>query len=179
MLRLEDLNAPGIRAAMLTEIQADKERNILYISGRLSPRGVRDYPDLLKEAASEHDDSWLSQQLAQHGRLNEMEEYRTKNGTFMRKVSRNASETLAEGEFNRFYIRGLCVAALSATTDSELEVYRAKEVSNPRPESERLIGTRVRATQLLADLRQNIALDTVLGVPAGPNSGLSIRSIRA
>jgi hypothetical protein len=40
-----------------------------------------------------------------------------------------AADTLAEGEFNRFYLRGLCRRA-SAANMAEIEVYRAKEVAN-------------------------------------------------
>ncbi len=85
-----------------------------------------------------------------------------------------AAETLAEGEFNRFYIRGVCRAVL-ANEQHEVEVYRAKAVAQPRPESQAKIGTRVNAATLLDDLRHNVGVDTALGVPAGPNSGLSVR----
>ena len=63
-----------------------------------------------------------------------------------------APDTLAEGEFNRFYIGGLYLRAL---TDDivELVVYRAKQVSNPRRESEPLIGTRIPPEKLPQDIR--------------------------
>ncbi len=90
------------------------------------------------------------------------------------KVPRNAHETLAEGEFNRFYIRGLCRRAIDEGL-SALEVYRAKEVRDPRPESQNMIGKSLDPSQLLNDLRTQIGIDTVLGLPSGPNSGLSAR----
>jgi hypothetical protein len=54
-------------------------------------------------------------------------------------------------------------------------VYRAKEVVNPRAESVALIGKSLPAKQLLDDLRTNIGTDTALGLPPGPNSGLSVK----
>lgn len=55
-----------------------------------------------------------------------------------------------------------------------MTVYRAKEVANPRAESMALIGRSLPVTQLLDDLRVNIGTDTALGLPPGPNSGLSV-----
>ena len=54
-------------------------------------------------------------------------------------------------------------------------VYRAKEVVNPRAESVALIGKSLLAKQLLDDLRSNIGTDAALGLPPGPNSGLSVK----
>jgi len=80
---------------------------------------------------------------------------------------------LTEGEFNRYYMRGLCKYAIDNNI-GKLEVYRAKHVDNPRAESEMKIGERICANQLLNDLRVN-KTGTELGLPPGPNSGLSIR----
>jgi hypothetical protein len=81
---------------------------------------------------------------------------------------------LAEGEFNRFYIRGLCRRALGAGI-AQLIIYRAKTVGSPRAESELRIGATLDPTELLQDLRANIAVETCLGVPPGPNSGLCVK----
>jgi hypothetical protein len=87
-----------------------------------------------------------------------------------------AAETLAEGEFNRFYVRALCRRQMSG--DGQLVVHRAKQVQNPRPESEALIGTSPNAGKLLDDLRNNPGVEPALGVPKGPNSGCPYRSSR-
>ena len=89
----------------------------------------------------------------------------------MAAVPSDAHTTLAEGEFNRFYLRAICLKALEI--GAEIEVYRAKSVRNPRPESEAMIGKRLDPNELLQDLRENIGVDTALGLPQGPNSGLS------
>lgn len=90
------------------------------------------------------------------------------------KVPINAPQRLAEGEFNRFYIRGLCLRALDEGK-STVVVYRARHSSSPRLESEELIGSAFDAKALLEDLRESPGVDTALGLPPGPNSGLSAR----
>ena len=50
----------------------------------------------------------------------------------------------------------------------------AKYVEHPRAESEAKVGTVIDAVQLLKDLRDNIGMDTGLGIPSGAGSGLSI-----
>lgn len=163
------------RKYMLEEIESDiASPQRFYISPRLSNIGRNDYPLLLKQAVESQNDEWLANQLQQNGRLNETEQRRTKNGITNAKVPYNAHEMLAEGEFNRFYIRGLCRRAIEEGSN-ELVVYRAKEVANPRIESQAKIGTRVNAQSLLNDLRTHPGVDTALGLPAGPNSGLSVK----
>lgn len=173
-LALDNLDAQT-RIHMIAEINTDMANTRLYLSNRLSGRGRADYPQLLQQAVEAHDDSWLASELRNNGRLNEMEERRKpKGGTTMARVPITAPQTLAEGEFNRFHIRGLCVRALAAGTPN-LIIYRAKEVDSPRPESVAKIGQRISAQALLDDLRANLGVDTALGLPAGPNSGLSAR----
>ena len=85
----------------------------------------------------------------------------------------NAAEMLAEGEFNRFFVRGLCLYA-KASGIPDLLIYRAKSVSHPRPGSEARIGQLISAEELLADLRAG-EVETALRIPGGPNSGISVR----
>lgn len=173
-LYLPDL-LPDVRALMLAEIQSSITIGSIYISPRLTDTGRKEYPNLLTGAASSYEDGWLANELRRNGRLKQFEQRRKPSGGFTDvKVPVTAPETLAEGEFNRFYICGLCQYAIKNGI-SALVVYRAKEVERPRPESEAKIGMLVNPTELLADLRQNIGLDTFLGIPAGPNSGLSVR----
>lgn len=175
MLNLVNLTTE-IRAQMLAEITADDLSGGAYVSPRLTERGLRDYPRLLREAVEQHDDDWLATQLNQEGRLKTHEERHTKNGVTMVRVPHTAAETLAEGDFNRYYVRAVCLVVLKGSPDAEVEVYRAKQVTNPRPESQARIGQRVKASQVLADLIQHKKdLNTALGIPAGPNSGLSVR----
>lgn len=172
-LNLVNLDA-ATRRYMLEEIELDENGARLYISARLSNQGAADYPSLLKAATTSADDTFLANLINAPGRLNPTEPRKTKNGVTWAKVPVTAAETLAEGEFNRFYARGLCRRAIDEGKPSVL-IYRAKQVMNPRTESEAIIGTLLSVEKLLEDLRANPGADTSLGLPPGPNSGLSVR----
>lgn len=162
------------RQHMLAEVEGDLAAGHLYISDRLSPAGAIEWSDLLLEAIDAGDSDSLATQLNRNGRLNTHENY-VRNGVLRtKKVPWTAAETLAEGEFNRFYIRGVCARSIAESL-GEVEVYRAKFVMHPRPESTARTGIRLDPLALLEDLRTHTHVDTALGVPAGPNSGLSVR----
>jgi hypothetical protein len=163
------------RALMVTEIERDIELGSLFLSDNLNAKGRVDYPDLIRAAARDEDDVTLAEKIVV--RLNTHEKpRRLKSGGFSQPpiMRVNAHEMLAEGEFNRFYIRALCLRAMEDGIP-ELMVYRAKAVQNARSESERKIGQSVDPGTLLNDLRAHQGVDTALGLPAGPNSGLSVR----
>jgi hypothetical protein len=173
-LHLINLDA-RTRALMLQEIDSDITGGILFLSQRLSLAGQSAYPGLLIEAIKSYDDSWLANSLRINGRMRLEEQRRKpKGGYTFAKVPINAPDTLAEGEFNRFYIRGLCLRAAEDGI-TELVIYRAKDVQSPRRESEAMIGTRKNAALLLQDIRTHPGVDTALRLPPGPNSGLSVR----
>lgn len=167
----------AVRAAMVDELDRDIANNMLYISGRLTPEGARIWPDLLREALQHHDDAWIAHSLRARGLMRQEEQRRKPSGGFTTaQVPHTAPDTLAEGEFNRFYARGLC-SNVVASGSAEVEVYRGKEVQNPRQASEALIGTRVGAQALLNDLRTAQGVEPALGLPPGPNSGLTVRRL--
>lgn len=166
---------PAVRAHMLAEVNRDITAGTLYLSGRLSPVGVRDYPRLLAEAVAAHDPGWLADRPREGDRLAGYEPYDRGGMARVRRVGANAADVLAVGEFNRFYCRAVCLVALETDPAAEVEVCRLRLAVNPRPESEAKVGTRVSAAGLLTDLRWNVGLDTALGVPSGPASGLSVR----
>jgi hypothetical protein len=165
------------REYMLKELQMDINQRRLYVSSRLNPRGKAMWPKLLEEAITGYNievpDDWLAERLKEGNYLESKEERRLPNGKITRvKVPANAHETLAEGEFNRYYIRGLCARAI-AEGISEVIVYRGKQVRQPRPESRAMIGKRLDPKNLLEDLRASTGKDTASGL-FGPNSGLTI-----
>lgn len=169
MLNLMNLD-DRTRECMLEELAYSLEQGQLYVSPRLSACGKSEWPDLLRTALEKYDDSWLADQISSNERLHACE--MTSRGT--RKVPRTAPITLAEGEFNRFYIRGLCLRAIKDHL-SQLTIYRAKNVKKERSESQLIIEETVDPIPLLHDLRDNEGVDTVLGIPSGPNSSLTIR----
>jgi hypothetical protein len=86
----------------------------------------------------------------------------------------NAPDTLAEGEFNRFCARAICLRAIEDGVPTAV-VCRAQQVDQPRPESVAPIGTHLQSEALLNDLRTHPGMDTALRLPPGPNSGPSVR----
>lgn len=160
------------RKFMLEELERDIANGSLYLSPRLNSTGQSKWAELLRKAIMSFDDDWLADQLRVY--MESHEESRTRSGEMKsKKVPVTAPETLAEGEFNRFYARGLCARAI-AEGISEVLVYRGKEVKQPRPESQARVGTRIAAKTLLEDLRKSQGVEPALGIPAGPNSGLTI-----
>ena len=163
------------RALMVEELEIDVASGDLYLSPRLNHRGQVEYEQLLRTAFLEGDDQSLANEIRSRGLLNDSEQRRRPSGGYSTaRIPVSAPETLAEGEFNRFYVRALCRRVVDGGA-SELEVYRAKAVANPRSTSEAMIGRRIDASALLQDLRTSPGVDTSLGLPAGPNSGLSVR----
>jgi hypothetical protein len=163
------------RRLMLDEIEQDVLRGTLYVSPRLSNTGQQNYLTLLKQAVAEHDDSWLAEQLSSHKRMHETEQKKKpKGGYTVARVPEGAAETLAEGEFNRYYARAVCRRALEDGVP-EVVVYRAKGVAQSSEESEGHLGMRLDPARLLDDLRTHPGMGTALGLPRGPNSGLSVR----
>lgn len=164
-----------IRKLMNDEIDFDIEKDQLYLSKRFNEKGQKIYKDLLKDSVQNGDEQTLAVSLKNNGCFKAYEERKTKSGLTSAKVPETANLTLAESEFNRFYIRALCVRAINDSL--VLVVYRARHSDKPRSESENLIGQTIDPQNLLDDLRKNIGIETALGLPPGPNSGLSIRFI--
>lgn len=95
------------RRFMLEEVESDAAEGVLHISTRLNPSGQQDYERLLRESIREHDDTWLTEELRYGDYFNPTLQRQTQRGTTTQKMPSNAPDTLAEGEFNRFYIRGV------------------------------------------------------------------------
>ncbi len=170
----ESLDA-AVRELMVRELERDQGNGKLYVSPRLTSGGAQAWPQILREAMERHDDEWLASTLRERGLIKADEQRaKPKGGFTTAKVPHTAPDTLAEGEFNRFYARGLCAHVLESG-GTEVEVYRGKAVDSPRPESEAMIGRRLPAQQLLEDLRNSPGVEPALGLPPGPNSGLTIR----
>jgi hypothetical protein len=164
------------RQLMLEEMEYDIAKNQLHISPFLSGQGQRDYPNLLREAMQSGTDETLAENLRSHRRISRALPRRNKQkgGYLLASVPENAAEIVAEGEFNRFYIRALARRAIEDGIP-ELVIYRAKQSRKPRRQSEALVETTLAPQDLLADLRAHPDQPPKLGVPSGPNSGLSVR----
>jgi len=161
------------RKFMLAAIDEAEQSNEIYFSPRLNDEGKQLWLALLKEAAHEHNEHWLAYQLEENRLVTGIEIADKPSGGYsIKHVPSTAAETMADSQFNRFYILGLCKRA-RAEGISHLEVYRAKQRARPRPESEALIGKQVAVEEIEAQLRET---ESGFESPLGkPNSGLSVK----
>ena len=159
---------------MHREVQHDLLHGNLYLSPRLSDLGRMGYVPALLDAAARGDTETFAAAIARNGFLNTTEVSHRRGRPYVKAVPHDAHLTLAEGEYHRFYLRAVCVRAGEDGIE-HLEICRAKVVHTPRWESEARIGKQVRVSALLTDLRASVGVETALGIPNGPNSGLSAR----
>jgi hypothetical protein len=172
LFRFENLDE-ATRASMLEAIDEAERTGNVYYSTRFNEAGRREWLPLLREAAREQNEHWLAYQLEAKGLLKDFEgAHRPTGGYTIKHVPNTAAETLAEGQFNRFYILGLCKRA-RAEGVSQLVVYRARESADPRPESQTLVGARLSTDEIEAQLKETRA--SFNSPLVRPNSGLSVR----
>jgi hypothetical protein len=158
----------NVRSLMLAEIDDDIQADRLYISERLNESGKKLYRSFLIDAVTNSDEEAFERlfDLATHF-----------NPTYVRqgknvKMPSNAATLLCQSEFNRYYIRAVCRHAV-ANNITEVEIYRGRESSWSRSESEMKIGQKILAQDLLDDLRTSIGIEPSL-LPE-INSGLSVK----
>lgn len=160
------------RSLMVEEIAMAQGSGELYFSTRFTPVGQQTWPTWLLTAAKEHDEHWLEYQIEAAGAMKHLEtRAKPKGGYTVAHVPDTAAETLADGQFNRFYIAAICRRAIE-DSQSFIRVYRAKHRDDPRPESLALEGTTKNAATLLGEVRsKELSLKCAL---LKPNSGLSV-----
>ena len=161
------------RSAMLTEVKTDIDRKTIYYSKRFTKYGRIKYLALLLDAVKSGNEQTLAKSIKLNYCFVETEKREGKNGIIQANIPEDANHVFAESEFNRFYVRAL--AKIAIVMNRSLTIYRAKQSKTPRPESEIQIGKKIDSVNLLYDLRNNVGVYTALGLPAGPNSGLSVR----
>lgn len=174
-LKFEDLIDP-VRTFMVEEIDMDVQSEKIYRSRFLTQSAQGNWPDVLRAAAQAGDDDTLAAEIAK-GRMlvAQYQKRKPKGGYTFAAVPYNANHVLSEGEFNRYFCRGLSRYAIQ-TNIPRLQVYRAKAVAQPRPESECKIGFLVEPEVILTDLRASTdGVEPALGIPPGPGSGITLR----
>lgn len=164
---------PTTRRLAVAELDRDFAAGAFHASERLRPTAINSYQKLLRDALSYYDDLWLEERASDL--IVEVEPRRTTSGAqTTAKVPEMAARMLAEGDFNRYYMRGVALRAIEEERQI-VEVYRARLSHEPRRESAELEGHRLSATDVLDQLRGGGAEPTVrLG---RPNSGLSVRLV--
>jgi hypothetical protein len=173
-LQYENLD-PTTRRYALAELDSDLASGAFHASERLRPTAAEQYQRLLHDALRYYDDLWLEEHASDL--LVDFELRRTPSGgQTTAKIPEMAARMLAEGDFNRYYMRGVCQRAIDEGRQV-VEVYRARLSLEPRPESAELEGTRLPAREVLEQLR-GLTSDEPVVFPLGrPNSGLSVRLV--
>lgn len=162
----------SVRELMVEEFNLDINSDNCYTSKRFHDVGRNCYLEIMPKHLKVGTDDSLDEDLKHNACFNTHET--TKTGQ-VKSVPINASQVFAEGEFNRFYMRGVAIKAIR--DGSSLEVYRARYSEIPNPESEAMVGKSVDPNVLLNDLRECKGLETTLGLPR-PNSGLSVKFVK-
>jgi hypothetical protein len=161
------------RSYMLRAIEEAEHEGQIDYSPRLNTKGKEQWLGLLEQAAREHTEHWLAYELEANRLIKGFEVSERPLGSYsIKHVPRTAAQTMAEGQFNRFYMLGLCKRARDEGV-THLEVYRAKQSARPRPESQALIGIRLPVEIVEPQLRDDVASQKSLLIQ--PNSGISLR----
>jgi len=160
------------RALMKEEIERANADGEIYYSARFNAIGTARWVEWLLEAAAAHDEHWLAYQIEAAGAMKDYEgRIHQTAGYTTAHVPESAAETLAEGQFNRFYIAAICCRAIKEQI-ADVTVYRARQRGVPRSESRALEGTSKNADVLLQQVRTkagSFKCDLLK-----PNSGLSV-----
>jgi hypothetical protein len=168
MFEFEDLT-PDTRSRMLQELERDLNARTIFYDSRLTKNGRAAYLRVLMTALESGTPENLSEAILSNSLLNPTETRDVGQGRLVQaKVSKIAHRNIGEAEFNRYYMRAICLKAIEQGND-EVEVYRARPSTNPRPDT----ADRMNAKELLEHLRT-----TNISVPGsfpGPNSGRSVR----
>lgn len=169
MFNFENLDETT-RQYMLIEVEQAIKTSQLNFSQRFSEQGVAHYPQLLRAAVLNGTAETLAAALEQQQCFATHE----KRGAVTRRVPANAAITFAEGEFNAFYMRGVCHRAIRE--GCLVEVYRGKETEVPRTVSQLIEGQQHDPARALLLIKNSLnGSQRGEGMPTGANSGLSLR----
>lgn len=172
MFNFKNLNE-DTRPYILQAIENAENTNNIYYSARFTQRGKEEYLPLLKEAAKDHNEHWLAYSLESPGIMKDLEGANTPSGGYtMRYVPYSATQTFTDGQFNWFYILGLCLYARNVGINL-LQVYRAKESSSHRAQSDSIIGNKIPIEDIESQLLE--IQSSFLSELVKPNSGISVK----
>jgi hypothetical protein len=162
------------RRFMLAELEADIAANTLYLSPQLSEDGRTQYQHLLREALATGTETSLADALRASDLVILPDRWKRSGAAELRDALGAAAALLAEREFHRFYIRGLCRRAMEQGVRT-LTIYRAKPSDPARAQSEAMVGVSITATSLLEDLSAAFRIMPPHGLPQCRDPGLSVR----
>jgi hypothetical protein len=159
---------------MVAELDGDLGAGTLYRSPQLSEEGLRQYPRLLRAALLTGTDASFAEALRVHDALKPLGRWQHSKEVGAGDALAAATAVLAEREFHRFYIRGLCRRALDQGVRT-LVIYRARASAPGRASSDAMVGVQITASSLLEDLRCTFRALPPHGLPQCRDPGLSVR----
>ncbi len=168
---------PETRKCLVQELDFDIANNNLYINPFLKKESEALYLALLRTALTHGNPESFAEAIATNAPLINKHTYSKEGREIEARVPSTFNTTLASGEFNRYYMRAVCLIALQHG-EPTVEIYRAKAVSKPRQQADAHLGRRIDPQILLADLRQTNFESPSAFELGEPNSGLSIRLIQ-
>jgi hypothetical protein len=162
------------RQFMLEEFEADLADGSLYCSPHLNEAGLANYPDLLRDAVLTGTEASLAEALYTGDTVRQPIRRQHLKELGPGEALADVTTNLAEREFHRFYIRGLCRRALDQGV-STLVIYRARPPDPGRAPSNTMVGVRIVVSSLLEDLRGTFRSLPPHGLPQCRDPGLSVR----
>jgi hypothetical protein len=147
MMNYHDLDE-STRTIMLEEIENDINSKFIsnYYGERLLPNHYERFNEELLNAANMYDDGYLVSKFP----MTCFKEYELRKGKSA-KVPNIANSLLASRVFSIYYLRAVCIRAIKE--NKPIEWYRARESSNPRSETEAMIGTLANPIEMLEILK--------------------------
>jgi hypothetical protein len=162
------------RRYMLAELDADLAAESLYRSPQLSETGLCHYQRLLRVAIHSGNEESFAAALGGLGAVRPPSRWQHPKDVGPAEALADTTFRLAEREFHRFYIRGLCCRALEQGIDL-LVIYRARPGDPGRAPADSMIGLRIDVGSLLEDLRGAFRSFPPHGLPQCRDPGLSVR----
>jgi hypothetical protein len=168
-LRYDSLDA-DVRKQMIAELTQDIDNARVYLSDQLNDEGRNAWPNLLWEAAESHNDNWLSAQIRRHNYVEAGEA----RGGGKGKPAADPATMLAQSEFNRLYVRGVCADAL-AKGKSDVDVYLGQANADISANAQAKVGKRLPARKLLNAARNATDAETPFGLPSDEFCFLTVK----
>jgi hypothetical protein len=165
---------PSTRGYMIAELNADLGNGTLYRSPQLSEEGLQVYSQLLRAALLTGTDASFAVALSANNAIRPLGRWQHSKEIGATDALASATAILAEREFHRFYIRGLCRRAIAQGVQN-LVIYRARPTELGRKSSDAMVGVQITASSLLEDLRGSFRSLPPPGLPQCHDPGLSVR----